>query len=302
MKSPTIPSVRHDGEDSAPRNSILWRRPWFMLLFQCVLFVLLFSWVSLFVSLGLDPHHDGILLKPAIDVANGAVPFKETFSQYGLLMILIQAATVKIFGPSLLAVRFSAVFFYAVAGFFFWKSWRSFLSPSMATLGLFLWLALADFYQFSFLAWSSVYVLGAQAALMFTVIRYYSGERRWYYAVLSGSLVSTIFWIRLPVGILHAISLVVLIFLVEFYQFSKNAFHETLKSIALVLLGILLVCIHCSCIFGVQEEFWTGIYSQLRWQWFLERIYRYIGMGQRLNVVYGPSYAHYFRLNGAGHG
>ena len=41
-------------------------------------------------SLGVDPHHDGIMLKPALDVLSGQVLFRDTFTQYGALTTYLQ--------------------------------------------------------------------------------------------------------------------------------------------------------------------------------------------------------------------
>jgi hypothetical protein len=43
------------------------------------LFFLTFAVAGYFSTLGIDPHHDGIMLKPAIDFAEGKILFKESF-------------------------------------------------------------------------------------------------------------------------------------------------------------------------------------------------------------------------------
>ncbi|MCS6273708.1 MAG: hypothetical protein H2169_05070, partial [Opitutus sp.] len=44
-----------------------------------------------FAAIGVDSHHDGIMLKPAMDVLSGQVLFRDTFSQYGPLTTYFQA-------------------------------------------------------------------------------------------------------------------------------------------------------------------------------------------------------------------
>jgi hypothetical protein len=53
-----------------------------------------------FARLGIDPHHDGIMLKPALDVLAGETLFRDTFSQYGLGTTYMQAAALWLFGPT----------------------------------------------------------------------------------------------------------------------------------------------------------------------------------------------------------
>ena len=58
--------------------------------------------------LGVDAHHDGIMLKPALDVLAGQVLFRDTFTQYGALTTYLQAAALWI-QPGLLSLRFMTV-------------------------------------------------------------------------------------------------------------------------------------------------------------------------------------------------
>ncbi len=55
-----------------------------------------------FARLDPDWHHDGILFKPAVDVAAGLSLFKETFTQYGALTTYLQAGAIAIFGKYLI--------------------------------------------------------------------------------------------------------------------------------------------------------------------------------------------------------
>ena len=55
-----------------------------------------------FSRLGVDPHHDGIMLTPALVVARGGVIHRDIFSQYGPITGYMQAVFVWIFGPHLL--------------------------------------------------------------------------------------------------------------------------------------------------------------------------------------------------------
>ena len=64
-----------------------------------------------FVPWGVDPHHDGLMLKSAMDVAAGRVVFRDSFNQYGLLTPLLQGAAVRFFGAEIIVLRLLTVLF-----------------------------------------------------------------------------------------------------------------------------------------------------------------------------------------------
>ena len=86
-----------------------------------------------FARLGVDLHHDGIMLKPALDVLSGQVLFRDTFMQYGALSCYLQVAALWLH-PSLLAVRLLIVAAYAVTLFFLYAAWRLVLPRSLTVL------------------------------------------------------------------------------------------------------------------------------------------------------------------------
>ena len=102
----------------------------------------------------LDPnwHHDGILFKPASDVAAGLSLFRETFSQYGALTTYLQAAAIAVFGKSLLVVRYEAAIFLSLTSAFFYLIVREIVPTSIAVLAVVLWICLAPFFTQTFFA------------------------------------------------------------------------------------------------------------------------------------------------------
>ncbi|MBR2873133.1 MAG: hypothetical protein IKB99_06525, partial [Lentisphaeria bacterium] len=59
-----------------------------------LLFTVTILWFGTMARFGFDPHHDGIMLGAAGAAAEGKLLFKEVFSQYGPLAILIQSIPV----------------------------------------------------------------------------------------------------------------------------------------------------------------------------------------------------------------
>src|SRR3954469_15971490 len=81
--------------------------------------------------LGIDPHHDGIMLKPALDVLSGQVLFRDSFMQYGALTCYLQALALW-FSPTLLSIRLLAAAAYVVTLLFLYSAWRMILPRSLA--------------------------------------------------------------------------------------------------------------------------------------------------------------------------
>jgi hypothetical protein len=168
-----------------------------------IVFLVTFFIFYPFALTGVDAHHDGVMLKPALDVLSGKVLFKETFTQYGALTTYLQALFLGIFGATLKVLKISTVFMYALSSATLFMCWRLFLPLSLSLLASLFWILLAPFYDSSFimLPWSSVYALFFQAlALYFLILTFKKEERFGIYAILSGISCALVFLCRQPVG------------------------------------------------------------------------------------------------------
>jgi hypothetical protein len=96
---------------------------------------------------GVDPHHDGLVLKAAWDVASGQTLFRDTFTQYGPLSTWIQAGALAVFAKSLLTLRLLTVFAAACAAGLLFRLWSHFLTRGWAWLAWALWILLAPEYS-----------------------------------------------------------------------------------------------------------------------------------------------------------
>ena len=126
-----------------------------------IISVLMLIISSYFAIMSLDPGHDGIMFKPALDVVNGKMLFKESFAQYGALSTLMQALAIKIFGEYVIVIRLLTTFFYSLIGFLLWIIWSRFLPKWLSTISCLIWICLAPYYfeTYFFCPWSSVYAL-----------------------------------------------------------------------------------------------------------------------------------------------
>ncbi|RZO21690.1 MAG: hypothetical protein EVB05_07145 [Candidatus Thioglobus sp.] len=159
----------------------------------------------------LDPnwHHDGILFKPASDVAAGLSLFRETFSQYGALTTYLQAAAIAVFGKSLLVVRYEAAIFLSLTSAFFYLIVREIVPTSIAVLAVVLWICLAPFFTQTFLPWSSIYALFFAVLGTWLLIKGVNfgslKSMAWGYCFAAGLCFAASFWTRQPTGILFPV-------------------------------------------------------------------------------------------------
>ena len=156
-----------------------------------------------FAAIGMDPHHDGIMLKPALDVLSGQVLFRDTFSQYGPLTTYLQAVAL-VFSPTLLGARMLTVLAYAGSLFFLYLAWRSLLPRSLSIITGVFFVVCAPFYhpEWPMIPWSSTTALFFQAVAILALMRIVAGDRAAGWAWMLGAACSCTLWCRQPVGII----------------------------------------------------------------------------------------------------
>lgn len=160
--------------------------------------------------LGIDPHHDGIMLKPALDVLAGQVLFRDTFTQYGALTTYLQVLALW-FQPTLLALRLLTVAAYALTLFSLYAAWRLILPRSLAVLSCGLFMLFIPGYEknwldqyWMLLPWSSVFALLFQSIGLYTLFRMITGEQPARWGAWLGAATAAAFWCRQPVGVIMA--------------------------------------------------------------------------------------------------
>lgn len=160
--------------------------------------------------LGVDPHHDGIMLKPALDVLAGQVLFRDTFSQYGALTTYLHVAALWI-QPSLLSLRLMTAAAYGISLFFLYAAWRLILPRSLTLVACGLFILFIPGYEKNWLdeywlllPWSSVYAMMFQALALYALLHVIRGEQAPRWGVLLGLAGAAVFWCRQPVGVMTA--------------------------------------------------------------------------------------------------
>jgi len=161
-----------------------------------------------FARIGVDPHHDGIMLKPALDVLSGQALFRDTFTQYGALTTYLQAAVLW-FQPTLVALRFLTVAAYALTLFFLYATWRLILPQPLTVLACGLFILFVPSYEknwldqyWMMLPWSSVYALMLQSLGLYALSQIICDARAVRWGTVLGAACASAFWCRQPVGVI----------------------------------------------------------------------------------------------------
>ena len=164
-----------------------------------------------FASLGIDMHHDGIMMKPALDVASGQMLHRDTFTQYGPLTTLMQALLLKIFGSELLVLRVATVAMDSLSLGLMFLCWRRLMCLELCLASAFLWCCLPYFYRiwWHVLPWSSSASLFFQSSCL-CLMSHALAVRRASTAIKlisgAGLCASATFLCRQPVGALLSVS------------------------------------------------------------------------------------------------
>jgi len=167
-------------------------------------------WAITFAHLDPDWHHDGILFKPAIDVASGLSLFSETYTQYGAFTTFLQAAAIKIFGAHLVVLRIQAAGFVALSGVLFWVILRKIVPAFPAVITIFLWLIMAPYLVTHHWPYASIFslffMMAGALALIIGVEQSASNSsaRIRFIYLLSGFCFALCFWTKQPTGIVIA--------------------------------------------------------------------------------------------------
>ena len=188
-----------------------------------------------FALMGIDFHHDGIMLKPAFDVYSGQVLFRDSFSQYGPLATYLHSLSLNVY-PGLVSLRIFTVLMYAVAVFFLVAAWIMIDQQATAVAGYLLFLILVPFYneRWSLLPWSSVVALAFQSMTLYFICLAISRRKSALWPILVGICTALTFWTRpliVGVGLIFAVGAIYCLLCIESEE------RRDLKRQAFILLG-----------------------------------------------------------------
>ncbi|HEY5955951.1 MAG TPA: glycosyltransferase family 39 protein [Polyangiaceae bacterium] len=168
-----------------------------------LVFVVCYGFHAQLAPYGVDPHHDGIMFKPALDVSQGKMVFRDTFTQYGGVTVLLQAAALKVFGARLVVIKMQTAVTYGLCFLVFWRAWSRLVPSPIAVMLCLVGAVLGPDSVAEALPWSSVFALLFQALALLLAMRYLERGRD-VELVLSGASAALAFWCRQPVGVFLA--------------------------------------------------------------------------------------------------
>lgn len=215
--------------------------------------------VSFFFSLrGVDPQHQGFLLKTAVDVSRGLALYRDTFTQYGSIPIYAFAAGIRLFGETVAAINGVTCFVYALAGITLYAVMRRFTSAVVAAFTPLLAIGMAAFYFWNFHPWPSVFALLFSLTATLAAIRFID-TRRPAHLLFCGASTAAMFWCRQPQGLTVLAGVCLLIGLLAVGYLGKR---ETGKALAVYAAGNVLV--HAALLLvvvmqGALSDWWTQV-------------------------------------------
>jgi hypothetical protein len=199
-----------------------------------------------FLRIDPDPHHDGLVLKNAMDVTHGMTLFSQSFNQYGALFVFTNAVGLATFGDHLIVLRVLNVLLLALAAGLVMWAWSSFMSRLLAVGAVALMIVLDPvFRNEGLLPWSSLQVIfwtAAVVACLVFLLQPITGKLRLLVAAGGGVSVAAVILLRVNTG--GAIAVAVLLAL----AIRHFALKGVARSEALAWIGGLLVPL---AIFGV---------------------------------------------------
>ena len=177
-----------------------------------VVFVTMAAVYSWFSRLGVDPHHDGMALQPAFVIAEGGVPHRDVFEQYGPMVPWVQGLFVFVFGRSLLVVKVATAVLLAGGVTLFFVSWRSWKGRAVAYVATAFVFLLSYFFtpKLDMRAWSSDILVFLQSVSLLAVMSGVRSKSRapWFVA---GVVTTLCLLTRILPGLVQSVLLLVVL-------------------------------------------------------------------------------------------
>lgn len=180
-----------------------------------------------FCRFDVDPHHDGIFLKPALDMVRGQRLFKDSFSIYGPLTSVLHFGILSMFGESLLMLKLATALVYGFIGALLFAVTSYILPFGIALFTVFLWIAVAPYYEpnVTFFIWPSVYALFFQLTTVVFLFLWIRKPREVFF-IGAGLTSALVVWFRQPVGLLLYFAVCIYFLLIHAFHFRKTfVFH-----------------------------------------------------------------------------
>lgn len=186
-----------------------------------------------FAIRGIDPHHDGFMLKTATDVSNGLALYRDTYTQYTPLGIYLQALGVSLLGPSVRSIHIVTCAAYAISACLIYFITKRFTNRVVGVLAALLAIGLGYFYFWNFHPWSNAFAVVFLLAACLCMLRF-TGQKKVSGIFLAGVFTACTFWCKQTAGLSILAGLAILLLLWLFRFLNKK---EAGKSLLWFFLG-----------------------------------------------------------------
>jgi len=222
-----------------------------------VIFALCGLFFYVFSRIGIDQHHDGVMLFPAVKVARGAVVFRDVFCQYGLFVPLMQGAAVALFGAELMVIRILTVLFYAGTAVVMDCCWRRFLPRGLSWLVPVMFCLFASCTMVTFHSWNSVYALFFMMLTGYFAIRHLeSPESSLKWLVFAGISAGLTWGCRTPCGIVTVFALILVFCGLNFFTGkAKKLIRQEILALAVGILSVAVLGLGYILLTGAWDDF-----------------------------------------------
>jgi hypothetical protein len=112
----------------------------------CALFSALFSVLE--SRLNVDTLHWGLMYSNAQDVAQGMIPYRQVFIQYGYLTTLLHALVTMAFGSTVVAIGVATGLFYSCSIVLSYRLWQRAMKPHLACIATVLMFVMHGYIQY----------------------------------------------------------------------------------------------------------------------------------------------------------
>lgn len=173
-------------------------------LLSLILFLISFCIIFGFAINGVDSHHEGIVLKNALDVATGKILYRDSFTQYGCMQVWLNAILLNVFGKKLVVLEISAALFYACSILLIYLFISEFIPQFLGFIFILVYLATLEFYCWEFQPWSNIYANTFALLAVLFFLRWFfcsTGKKKCLNAACCASFIFMAFWTKMPIGV-----------------------------------------------------------------------------------------------------
>jgi hypothetical protein len=156
-----------------------------------VIFVLAAFLVTLGIGALFAPYtdfdliHEALFFKPAIDLVEGKMLYRDSFTAYGALTVILQSLAIVLGGRHLVVAKYEVVLLTAFAAAYLWLIFRRFSGPWVALLSILLWNGMAYYFLHHYLEWPSAYAVFFQVQSLYFLIKGVE-TKRWTFFFMAG--------------------------------------------------------------------------------------------------------------------